>query len=553
MPVQAIGYNSLGPGERLDLSTTDSGVIGLGVSVISTNSYGVFGAGTNQSVLIQGYAAGTIGLHWLTGTDSRISVGAAGAVQGYEASGMSLNADRIQVSNLGQITGATNGILLRSADAVVMNAGVIDAFGVTLGEAAIRVEYNSGFANDGPLIQNSGTLRGHSAVFGSGYDERLENSGRILGAVRLNEGSDTLINRGLIEGTVETGTGADLIDNRGGTISGSVDLGAGYDQIDNGGGVINGHVTLTQGFVVNRAGTVHGSISFGDFGDILDMIDGRVYGQVYMGGGDDVLDSRGTGLVSNGASGGDGNDSMTGGSAGDLFWGDADNDDLRGRRGDDTLNGGAGTDLIYGGADDDEVSGDTGNDTLYGGAGQDSLFGGSNEDLIYGGADDDLLDGGGSADRLYGGSGDDTMDGGTNNDMLSGGHGDDELIGNTGNDTLYGGWGADTLTGGTAADVFVFNTLGDGTVDEITDFNVVDDTIRLDDAAFAGLTAGALAAAAFVANTSGLATSAAHRVIYDTDSGALWFDADGSGAGAAVQFATLTPGLAMTAADFFVY
>ena len=36
----------------------------------------------------------------------------------------------------------------------------------------------------------------------------------------------------------------------------------------------------------------------------------------------------------------------------------------------------------------------------------------------------------------------------------------------------------------------------------------------------------------------------------NTDSGALFFDADGSGAGARVQFATLGTGLALTAADF---
>ena len=112
---------------------------------------------------------------------------------------------------------------------------------------------------------------------------------------------------------------------------------------------------------------------------------------------------------------------------------------------------------------------------------------------------------------------------------------------------------ARSWSGGTGKDVFAFST-GIGTsVDVITDFTVVDDTIWLEDHVFAGLSPGALAAAAFAANTSGLATSAAHRVIYESDSGALWFDADGSGAGARVQFATLGTGLALTAADFFVY
>ena len=50
--------------------------------------------------------------------------------------------------------------------------------------------------------------------------------------------------------------------------------------------------------------------------------------------------------------------------------------------------------------------------------------------------------------------------------------------------------------------------------------------------------------------------SAAHdasdRIIYNSATGVLLFDADGSGAGAAVRFATLAKGLAMTSADFLV-
>ena len=41
-------------------------------------------------------------------------------------------------------------------------------------------------------------------------------------------------------------------------------------------------------------------------------------------------------------------------------------------------------------------------------------------------------------------------------------------------------------------------------------------------------------------------------MIYDGNSGQLWFDADGSGAGAAVLFAAVTPGTALTSADFLV-
>ncbi|MCE8519324.1 flagellar biosynthesis protein FlgM, partial [Ruegeria pomeroyi] len=100
-------------------------------------------------------------------------------------------------------------------------------------------------------------------------------------------------------------------------------------------------------------------------------------------------------------------------------------------------------------------------------------------------------------------------------------------------------------------DTFVFSTaLGAGNIDTIRDYSVADDQIELASAIFTGLSAGTLGANAFVANTSGTAQTADHRIIYDTDSGALFFDADGNGAGAAQQFAILTTGLSLTNADF---
>ena len=67
---------------------------------------------------------------------------------------------------------------------------------------------------------------------------------------------------------------------------------------------------------------------------------------------------------------------------------------------------------------------------------------------------------------------------------------------------------------------------------------------------FAGLAAGALAVGAF--NTGAAATQLDDRVIYNSATGALLFDVDGVGGAAAVQFATLSTGLALTSADVFV-
>ena len=89
--------------------------------------------------------------------------------------------------------------------------------------------------------------------------------------------------------------------------------------------------------------------------------------------------------------------------------------------------------------------------------------------------------------------------------------------------------------------------------DAIKDFRVVDDIIKLDNALFTKVGGnGSFKSSAFYANTSGKAHDANDRVIYDKDSGALYYDADGTGAKAGVCFATINKNLKMTAADFFV-
>ena len=85
------------------------------------------------------------------------------------------------------------------------------------------------------------------------------------------------------------------------------------------------------------------------------------------------------------------------------------------------------------------------------------------------------------------------------------------------------------------------------------DFNAVDDRIWLDDAVFVGLGLGRLRSAAFTANATGKALDAMDRIVYETGTGKLYFDSDGTGANARVHFATLEGGPAVTAADFLVF
>jgi serralysin len=136
---------------------------------------------------------------------------------------------------------------------------------------------------------------------------------------------------------------------------------------------------------------------------------------------------------------------------------------------------------------------------------------------------------------------------------LNGGAGNDTLGGGGGADSLHGGAGNDSLTGGTGADNFYFESAlsASTNVDKIIDFSTVDDTIRLDNHIFtAAGVAGTLSANAFF--TGAAAHDADDRIVYNSAAGNIYYDADGNGAGAAVLFAHVTAGTALTNADFVV-
>jgi Ca2+-binding RTX toxin-like protein len=82
---------------------------------------------------------------------------------------------------------------------------------------------------------------------------------------------------------------------------------------------------------------------------------------------------------------------------------------------------------------------------------------------------------------------------------------------------------------------------------------VADDTIWLDPTVFSSsLTPGnSVAGSQFVIGSAAL--DAGDRVIYNNTTGAVLYDADGTGPTAAVQFAQLSPGLPLTNFDFFVF
>lgn len=143
---------------------------------------------------------------------------------------------------------------------------------------------------------------------------------------------------------------------------------------------------------------------------------------------------------------------------------------------------------------------------------------------------------------------------GTGNGIANGLFGNDAgntLSGLAGNDRVYGRGGDDDLSGGTGADRFYFDTAlsASTNIDDILDFSRVDDTIMLDRTIFSGISAnGVLAAGAFRVGTA--AQDAGDRIIYTPGTGRLFYDANGSGAGGAIPFATVDPGTTLTNADF---
>ncbi|TAN71370.1 MAG: hypothetical protein EPN17_01665 [Methylobacter sp.] len=281
---------------------------------------------------------------------------------------------------------------------------------------------------------------------------------------------------------------------------------------------------------------------------------------------------------------GDGNDTIYGLNMPDDLSGGLGNDTIYGGLGPDNLFGEDGNDTLWGDEDADYMEGGAGNDTLDGGTGSDTMIGGKGNDTYYLGYDakDVINDQGAASDvdtvimpylitsytlpkgiengtiaagtsnsNLTGNTGNNELTGNAGNNILNGAVGRDSLFGGVGNDVLVGGTSNDTLSGGAGKDVFKFDAALTANTDKITDFVVVDDTIQLENAVFKKFTAtGVLNAGSFVKGAA--AHDSNDYIIYNATTGAVSYDADGSGAGSAVQIAVLGANLSLTNADFMV-
>ncbi|WP_342153131.1 calcium-binding protein [Methylorubrum sp. SB2] len=201
---------------------------------------------------------------------------------------------------------------------------------------------------------------------------------------------------------------------------------------------------------------------------------------------------------------------------------------IRGTNGDNQLDGKGGADALYGYGGNDTYLVDNWNDRVVeaGGGGRDTVIASRNYKLGAG-QEIETLQLAATSKAGY---------------TLIGNAFDNALIGNAGADKLEGGLGDDLLKGGAGRDSFIFaSALGAGNVDHISDFAHGIDTVRLAKGIFTALGAGHLTDDAFKdLGVAGATVDADDRILYDHNTGALSYDADGSGtAFAAIRFAVV--------------
>lgn len=435
------------------------------------------------------------------------------------------------------------------ADSLQGGAG-FDTADYSSSAAAVAVSLMAGTGTGGDA--QGDTLTGVEHLIGSAGDDTLTGSA----------GDNTIVGGG----------GADVLIGNGGT-----------DTVDYSGSSAAVTIDLV-------AGTGLGGDAQGDTLAGFTNVSGSTFDDRLTGTGSGILNGQGGNDILSGATtlnGGAGDDRLTGSAAAETLNGGA-NDDTANYASSST---GVTVDLGLSGAQ--LSAGDASGDTLIG---IENLMGSIFADILTGDTSDNRLhDGSGSsADTLTGGAGNDSytvynsgatlleaagegtdrVNAGTNYVLASGvsveilnttslhstygvnltGNEAKQLVrGNDGANVIDGGAGNDALWGMSGADTFQFSTtLGTGNVDRIADFSVVDDQIQLDSRIFSALDAGALDASAFKDNISA-PRDADDRIIYNSSTGSLFYDADGTGAAyTAVRFASLATGLSLSASDFLV-
>ncbi|WP_394889469.1 hypothetical protein ACG873_29965 [Mesorhizobium sp. AaZ16] len=133
---------------------------------------------------------------------------------------------------------------------------------------------------------------------------------------------------------------------------------------------------------------------------------------------------------------------------------------------------------------------------------------------------------------------------------LSGSEHVNNVYGNAGANIVNGRGGVDQLWGYGGNDTFVFNNIAEAG-DRIADMSLGNDIIQMDNAGFGpGVGTGSLAVAGVMFEIGTRATTANETLFYNQTTDRIYWDADGSGAGAAIQLAFIANGAAIAADDF---
>lgn len=217
-------------------------------------------------------------------------------------------------------------------------------------------------------------------------------------------------------------------------------------------------------------------------------------------------------------------------------------------------------DQMKGSGRDEDFMGLGGRDVIDGKGGEDRVryhrddrFGGDGIGVSVDLAAGKAVDGFGKTDKL---AGIEHVRGTAYDDEIRGNNAENNLRGDEGADTIAGGLGNDALEGGADGDSFVFDTALNGVnnVDDIFDFDAGEDVFHLSLSIFAALGgAGTISSDEFFLVETGEdidATTADQRILYSEETGQVFYDADGSGSGGKILFATLEAGLSLTADNF---
>jgi Ca2+-binding RTX toxin-like protein len=413
--------------------------------------------------------------------------------------------------------------------------------------SAVNVDLGSAIGIGGDA--HADVLLSIENVTGSTFGDVLIGS-EVANVLAGNSGNDALAGFGGAD-TLNGGNGFDTATYAGSAAAVTVDLNTG---LGSGGDAAGDTLIAIENLIgSNLADTLSGNAftNILDGGGGADTLAGRGGSDIYIvdNAGDVVSEAAGQGLdevrtsvsyvLTAGADVETLRTTNDNGTAGINLTGNASGNTIIGNNGDSVIDGGAGVDQLVGRGGNDLYFVDNASDTVTenGGQGIDEVRT-SVSFTLTAGADVENL-------RTVDDNGVAAID-------LTGNASNTVVRGNNGANVINGGDGADQLTGLGGQDAFLFNTaLNAATnVDVITDFNVADDTIRLDDAVFVGLAVGTLAATQFVIGAA--AQDADDRIVYDDATGALLFDIDGTGAAAAVQFADVGAGLALSNLDFLV-